>query len=46
MLTCIGAQDHFQTSTIDRATDLLLVLVRDDEDQKQLYVNLKIVSNR
>ena len=36
-------RDHFTTPTIDRATDLLLKLVRDDEAQKQLFVNLKVV---
>jgi len=30
--------------TIDRATDLLLVLLRDDPLQKQLYVELEIVN--
>ena len=37
-------EEHFTTETIDRATDLLLVLLRGDEAQKELYVALNIVN--
>ena len=36
--------EHFTTATIDRATDLLLLLLRGDEAQKELYVALNIVN--
>jgi hypothetical protein len=42
-LSMLGLSELVE-QTIDRATDLLLVLLRDDPIQKQLYVDLEIVN--
>jgi hypothetical protein len=42
-LSMLGLSERVE-QTIDRATDLLLVLLRDDPIQKQLYVELEIVN--
>ena len=48
-IACLSQTKHvgfeeLVEQTIDRATDLLLVLLRDDPIQKQLYVELEIVN--